>query len=264
MENRKIRFHEKFIKSITDFSFYEIMSNQSTGKAIKYLLMLTITVGVLWLVKPVYLFNTGITKMVYSFNDAVPNFLFQDGQLSVEGKMPMVIGNDQNTIIIDTSGKSDASLLDRYHDGVFIGKDKIVQKKNGFETRNFDFSQLKQFTLTKADVANLIPLLRGINVFIFIFGLPWFFVSKLFSALILASIGMILAGIKKTSVKYGTMFRISIYSLTVPILIKVLLQILGVGIPHFWILYFVVGSVYVWNAIPVKKPELGDENGLLS
>lgn len=262
MENQKIRFHTKFIKSITDFKFYENFLNQSTGKALKYLLMLTITIGVLWLIRPIYEFNTSITQMVYSFHESVPDFTLKNGELKIDKEMPIKLEDTNNVVIIDTTGKTNESVLDAYDSGVFIGKNSLVQKKSGFETRSFNFSQLEAFELTKDDVENLIPLLRGINVIILIFGLPWFFVSKLFSALILSIIGLILSSIKKVDIKFGGLYKLSIYALTLPILIKVILSAMNLTIPHFWIVYFALGSVYLWNAIPEEKATLEDGTGL--
>ena len=141
---------------------------------------------------------------------------------------------------------------------IFIGKDKLVQKKNNIETRSFSFKDFQSLNLNKADVEKFIPMLRWINVFIIIFGLLWFFVSKLVSALFLSLIGLVLSGIKNVKMNFSSLYKLSIYSLTLPILIKVVCSGFGISIPHFWLLYYTVGSIYLWNAITVKKVPIDD------
>jgi hypothetical protein len=253
MDQQGMHFNNKVFKSITDFSFYENFLAQTTGKAIKYLLLLTITVGVLWLIRPIYEFNTGITSIVYSFHNEIPDFTFSNGQLTVEGKMPIILENGDQFFLIDTSGKTDESILKSHENAIFVSRDKLVQKKNNFETRNFNFKDLQGMNLTKADVETFLPLLRWINVLIIVFGLLWFFLSKLFSALLLSIIGLILNGIKNANMDFSNLYKLSIYSLTLPVVIKVLCSGFSISIPHFWILYYTIGSVYLWNAIKVKK-----------
>ena len=263
MNQEHMHFNNKLYRSVTDFKFYENFLAQTTGKAIQYLLVLTITIGVLWLIKPLYSFNTQISQMVSSFHLTIPNFTFSKGELTVEGKMPIISdnangSNSNEVFIIDTSGKTDESILKSYENAIFIGKDKLVQKKNNFETRSFSFKDFQGLNLNKTDIENFIPMLRWINVFIIVFGLLWFFVSKLISALFLSLIGLILSGIKNVKMDFSSLYKLSIYSLTLPIIIKVLCSGFGISIPHFWILYFTIGSIYLWNAIPVKKAPIED------
>ena len=64
----------------------------------------------------------------------------KDGQLKIDGKMPIVISNRNNDYyIIDTSGKTDQSVLNSYDRGVLILKDKLIQKIDQQNTHGYKF-----------------------------------------------------------------------------------------------------------------------------
>jgi hypothetical protein len=167
--------------------------------------------------------------------------------------MPIVTGDINNVIIVDTTGGTDENALDKYKSGILILKSKIIQKENSLQKREYNLKEFGTLTLTKSDVQGWIPLLKIINLFIVLFGYIGFFTGKLLSALVLALIGLIISGSMKLHKDFGDLYKISIYSLTLPIIIKVLLSVINYTIPYFFIIYYGVAIFYIWKSLSIIK-----------
>lgn len=249
----KMRFTVKVTDSITKPETYGYYLKETVGKAILYLLFITLIFGSLNLVRPIIDFNTGIKQLTRSFNMNMPDFTLKNGELKVEGNMPIISGDNNYIFIVDTNGSTGENALDKYNAGVLILKNKIIQKQNSFQKNEYNFRDFAGLTLNKSDIQGYIPLLKVINVFIVLFGYIGFFAGKLISALILTLIGLIINISMKAGKDFGALYKLSIYSLTLPIIIKVLLNVINYQIPYFFIIYYGIALFYIWKALSIIK-----------
>jgi hypothetical protein len=252
MEER-MGFVSKVADSITKPEAYGYFIKQTVGKAIVYLILLTLIFESLNLVRPVIDYNTGINQLIRSFNMNMPDFELKNGELNVNGNMPIISGDVNYVVIVDTTGGTGENALDNYNAGILILKNKIIQKESSFQKKEYNLKDFGTLTIDKSDVKGWIPLLKVINVFIILFGYIGFFAGKLLSALILALIGLIISGSMKLRKDFGDLYKISIYSLTLPIIIKVLLSVIKYTIPYFFIIYYGIAVFYLWKALSIIK-----------
>ncbi|MCX7711117.1 MAG: DUF1189 domain-containing protein [Clostridia bacterium] len=247
-------FLSKFIGSISNFNSYTVFTKLTVGKAFSYLFLLTVLLGTISLIRPVYEFNNGIASFITTFNDQVPDFALQNGKLSVSGKMPITIQDGNQPIIIDTTDQTPVEVLDQYPQGILVLSDRMIQKRV-FDTRTTEFSSMAGFSITKADVAGWIPLLKWFSIAIILFGLIGFFIGKIFSALVVSLIALVINSISKANLSYSNLFKISAYALTLPIVLKVLLGLASANVPFFFLIYYGLAAFYVGMALKYIKQE---------
>lgn len=246
-EKIKLSFWKKIIGSIQGIEHYENMLKETTGKAVLYLLLISLFLGAIGSIRGSIEVNNGISEFIKIYNDNCPNFELINGELSVEGVMPMVLSEDEdNYIIIDTTNSTNPDVLDSYSEGILILKDKIIQKENQLQTQVIEFKSLQGLTINKDIAYSYFHYAKIIIPFIFIVNILGYFLGGLLSSLFLALFALIINGIFKTKLKYGQLYSLSIYALTTPLIINTILKILS--IEHFsfyWLVYHTIAYVYI-------------------
>jgi hypothetical protein len=246
VKQEKMGFFSKLKNSITNPAAYNHFLKESTGRAVVYLLLLCLIFGGISAIRNVYDYNKTIIVVLNVFKEKVPNFKFENGELNVEGEMPIIMNEGKDSaIIIDTSGKTEETILDKYSSGTFISKTKFVQKKNSAQKTETNFEAAKTLTITNADVEKWIGIAKVGNVFIVIFAPIFFFGVKFIAAFIVSLLGLIVNAFCKAKVTYGEIYKLSIYALTFSIILKVFFTVIAVEVPYFWILYYGIPLIYL-------------------
>jgi hypothetical protein len=246
-ENRKLSFWMKIVSSVQGIKHYENVLKETTGKAVIYLLLISLLLGAVGSLRGAFEVNDGISKFMKVYNDKCPNYELKNGELSVDGSMPIVLSQDEdNYIVIDTTNSTNPDVLDSHSNGILLLKDKMIQKKNGVQTEVTDFKSLQGVTINKNIVNRYLPFARVIILFIFLGNILGYFLGGLLSSLFLALFALIINEIFKTKLKYGQLYSLSIYALTTPLIINTLFKILS--LEHFsfyWLIYHIIAYVYI-------------------
>ncbi|CAH2212378.1 DUF1189 domain-containing protein [Tepidibacter aestuarii] len=259
IKSDKISFFERFKRSIVDIPSYNFFVKESLGKGILYLLLLSLMVGVITSSVMSYKFKNYFESEARSFVIRAPEFEFKNGELDVQGDMPLKI---DDYIIVDTTGSTDDSVLDAYNEGMLILKDKVIVKQSVVEKREFDFSSINDVEFNKQDAMKFIPEInKWISIFIVVFGIIfitlWIMISTMINALILGIAGIIISKVQKMNIQFGDIYKICIYAFTLPIVIdKLILGYAPIYIPYFNLVYYIIAGVYMYNAMDSYKREL--------
>lgn len=256
MEMSETNFLKKVHKSITDFEFYPLFLKESLGRAFLYLFMISLVFGIIGLSKVAYELNEGINFAVNYVKNDMPYFRFQNGKLNVEGDMPIIIEDGpEGIVVIDTTGKTNESILDKYERGIFINKHKLINKNNPVEKREIEFKQLHGVSFTKNSVIRLLPKLKLVNLIVIIGGIIFIFIGKIFSTLFVSLLGLIINSITKANLEYKDIYKLGIYSITLPTIIKVVANLLNYNIPFFFIIYYGIVIFYLWKSMSIIRYE---------
>lgn len=255
MNGSKLGFFAKVYYSIAGFSKYRYFLRQSTGKAVIYLLLISMVLALITIIPDSLLYNKAMDELATNFNSLIPDFRLADGKLEVSGEMPIIIDGDGANIIIDTSPGAEERILNQYDIVILITSDKIIQKNFVNKTvRNL--SSFQGLVLTRDSIKQVLPIMKPIGVIIFIMAGIFFVCGKFISALIVSLIGLIINSIKNTRLSYRSIFKLSVYSLTMPLLLCTILSLLPVRIPFLALLFYVAAVVYMLGAINSIKKEL--------
>ena len=255
MNDPGMGFFQKIFHSVAGFDKYRYFLRQRPGKAVVYLLLLSLILGALSLIPVVFDYNKTVSEFIVGFDESVPNFTFENGKLSVEGDMPIIFGEGSSTLIIDTSGQADESILNDYDTAVLITSDRMIQKTYA-NKQVTNFSLMQGVNFDRESVKRVLPILKSLSIFIIIFGVIFFICAKFFSALIVSLIGLIINAAAGANLPYRDIFKISAYSLTLPLFIGTLINLSGVNVPFLSLVFYVIAIVYVWGAVSTIKKDV--------
>jgi hypothetical protein len=250
-----VNFFVRVRESITDFGAYKRFAAEPFNKAFGYLALLVLVLGLPFLIYTATRFHSGINKAADLFRQSCPDFTFENGELTVHAAMPIIIQDGDSYMVVDTTGGTDEGVLEDYESGMFLSQTRAVIKQNRYETREVDLSQLKELTVTKADVEEWLPGLKAFSVFIVVFGLVYMLSAKLLGAVIMGLICLLLATVQKAELTYGSSIAISIYALTLPTVFQTLQKIFLTQFPHPGLVYYVVLAMYLWFAVRANKSD---------
>jgi len=131
---------EKLKLSIYDKNFGTGIRQEKTAKSVKYLVILMAVIGSIIMIKADFKMYYGLDKFTTTLKNDYPDFELKDGYLFCQGDMPFIIQDKDAIIIFDTTGKTDASVLNGYSSGALITESTLVYKKNNVESRTYNLS----------------------------------------------------------------------------------------------------------------------------
>lgn len=252
----KMNFRNQFMGSVFKTEYYSAFIKQSTGKAVLYVVLLIFIASLSFGIKLSVAWNDGVNTIRTQIQTKSPDFIFTGGELAVKAPMPYVIHDTKEiVIVVDTSGKTNEQVLNGREKGLFIGKNKVIDKMSQVETRTYDLSKIKDITFTKADVVQVIPLLKWFNIILvislFIFGI----ISNLFAALIVASCGWIVSKMMSYKIIFADLYKISIHALTLPLVLEMIKDLSGAKISFFGLAFYIISIGYVVKVLLSLKKQ---------
>jgi len=249
----KMGFGKKFINSLYNFKAYNVFFSQSLGKGILYLFLLCLCLSTVNNIFLAFSLNSWVETAQDALDNNVPDFTFSKGQLNVQGEMPIIFEEENNTLIyIDTENEVDASVLDNYTSGIILTKDKMIQKENSMKVTTVNLKDMKDFSFDKSDVSPLLSTLKTVGtILMFIFFPIFSFVSRLLVGgfVIMGLGGLIISAILKKNFKYTECVKLGLYSLTVPFIIEIILSIFDFKFYGFSILYYGIAFLYLFLGV---------------
>ena len=248
-------FFPRIYYSMAGFGKYGYFLRQNTGRAVVYLLLISLVIGAIIKIPAVGEYNKIMDELTANFDSRIPDFRFANGKLEVSGNMPIIIDDGGVTIVIDTSPNAEDAILDNYDTVMLITSDKIIQK-NYVDKTVTSLTAFQGIELTKDNIRQVLPLMKPLGIFIFILDVIFFICSKFISALIVSLIGLVINSARNTKLSYRSIFKISVYSLTPPLLLCTVLGLIPVHIPFLWLVFYIIAAVYVYGAINMIKRDL--------
>ena len=255
MNKTKTNFFACFFYSITSFDKYRLFLRHSVARTVIHLLLVTIFIALVVGIPAWVEYNNIIEDFSLNIDTIIPDFTLNNGRLEVTGEMPIVLSDDTYPIVVDTSADAEDRILDQYDIVMLITSDKIIQK-NYVDKAVTPLSMLQGLTLTRDSLAQTIPVMKPVGIFVFIFMGIFFILGKFVSALIISLIGRAINSAKRTYLSYQSIFKISAYSMTLPLLVCTALNFVPTYIPFIWLLFYAIASVYVYGAINNIRKEI--------
>jgi len=249
-------FFQKIYYSVAGFNYYRYFIMQNTGQAVLHLLVLSLVLGVTGMAPGYFSGNRLIDGFISNFDKSVPDFTFENGKLDVKGNMPIKIGEGGYTIIIDTSGKTDETILDEYDTVILLTGDKMIQKTYA-NKQVTDFSIFSGLKINKGSVKAVLPLVKVFMAIGFIFGIIFLVCGRFLSALVVSLAGLIMNSVMNTNLPYRDIFKLSSYSLTLPLFVGLILDLASLNIPYIrpvtLFIFYALAVVYIWGAFKIIK-----------
>lgn len=258
MDKSRPGFFTKIYYSIAGFEKYRLFLRQSIGRAISYLILLSLIASLFVFVPQQIEFNKMVDHLTKNFDSIIPDFTFSGGELSVNAKMPIIIDSGSMFIVIDTSDDAE-DILVNYDSVILITGNKIIQKY--YTNRNeISLSTLSYLNITKEDIEQSLPYMKYMGALLFFFYIVVFTCGRFIMAFLVSLIGLAINSMKQTGLSYRSIFKLSIYSITLPTLLIAVVSYIPFQIPFLGLIYYIIASVYMYGAINIIKKGLDGFN----
>lgn len=275
----KQSFFKKVWYSITKIEKYSDMASDGIGKAIGYLVKLVVVFSIVLCLGMMYKTYNVIQEGVRYLENEFPEFSYQDGILTVDSEKEIIISEDDSFVgrtIIDTNVEDEQTInkyintISESGEGLVILKDKVLIKnravagtityyyKDTFEPMGLD-SFSKENVIEYANSSNVISLYATLFFSIFIYAFIMYFLTIISDAVLLSVFGYITTLLAKIRMRYSAIFNMSVYALTLSIILNLLYVGVNVFIPfemeYFEVMYVAVATIYLIAAILILKTE---------
>ncbi|MEY8338224.1 DUF1189 domain-containing protein [Lachnospiraceae bacterium 62-35] len=195
----------------------------------------------------------------------IPEFELKNGRFYMEP----VFFLDESRIYVDVdtsmewvSARQDEVmniLKDRYYMTVIISDSRNMAVKSNDDIQFIDFQNLYGMNFGKKDLYRFIPVINTVitlgMILWYLFDIALFF----FGILILSLIGL---GIKSAiggDLSFGKIYCLSVYARTLPLMIKMLLALVHIRIPFFWLMSIAISAAYLNAAFKKLQEEKEQE-----
>ncbi len=271
-------FFKKVWYSITKIEKYPEMATEGLGKAFSYLCKIVAILAIvlsIWMTYETYnLIKQGVDYIQNEF----PEFSYKDGILQVDSQEPIILEGQNNPlgkVIIDTNTTSEEKI-DEYLNsinqdtGIVILKNKaLIKNSSTLGEISYDYKQaLEELSITEFNKTDLINYASSgqiytvyISVFItmFVYTFVMYLMTTLWYVLAIGIIGYITALILKIKMRYVAVFNMSVYAITLSILLNIIYLVVNMittfDMQYFQVMYIAVATIYLIAAIFIIKSE---------
>ncbi|MGE5417934.1 MAG: DUF1189 domain-containing protein [Acidobacteriota bacterium] len=230
----------RLVKSIINPAAYGELVKLGLGKAMGYLILLVLLVTIPVHIYQVYGSNGMVSAVSQLIDQNIPDFSLSNGVLQVDAEMPITIAETpQNLIVIDTSGRSNQSILNDHPEGVLFTKDQMVVKQNG-QVQQISLSDL-QVEFNKDDLFKVLPLIKTFGIVYIILGPFVIWLIKMLQVFTLMGlVALIVSAISSAELSYTESVTVAVYAMTLPFLVQGLQKVLIPTFPYPCLLYYIL------------------------
>jgi hypothetical protein len=248
-------FRHKFAYSFFDFAAYKEFLVQGLGKSILYIFLVTLIFSTITNLNTINKFISETSNIQTYFTKNAPKFELKNGLFTMDSTEPVYYKNDSQTLIVDTTGKTNKSIVESYSDAIYIDSNELIIKQNYKTIQVMKFSDIPELNLTNKIIQRMLELSKIIiPVILLIFNPIISFVANLISGfLILAPISLFMSSLMNVKLNYSKVCILNFYAMTLPLLLEALLNISGIALPEFYIVFYLITLIYCGLAIRELK-----------
>ena len=239
-------------------SLYRDVAKNWRGMVFLYLLLLLAVSWIPTAVEAHWRFDHYAEKNLLPLVEQIPMITVKDGEVSTVVETPYFVLDPETKreiAVIDLTGEYtspediDAQIL--------LTRNRLFMKyTNRPETRMYDLSGIKEFTLTQEIIRDWIELDRDwLAIVLYFFVLLFSYAYRTLQALLYGAIGLLFAKLARTRLSYSSSVRLAIIAVTPVIVIdsvREVLNMLFISTP-WWIGAFVIAMVYLFFGVKANS-----------
>lgn len=275
MENeKKIDFFSRIKIAVAKLENYSMFLEEKTSIAIKYFFLIVLFLSVIMGIVETYSIMQMVGKGYQYMQDEMPDFSYENEILQFSENVNAYDEEFDFYMIADTSEDLSEEKMKEYRDeiksvGVILLKDKAIYK-SGLQEVEYKYSDfVESYGLDTFDKARLLQEIDSIGMFgiaitIFLLIVVGVYIIQLISIfmdwIVMTIFAIIAARIFRIIMPFKAAFNISIYALTLSIILSMLYNIAyyvaGFYTEYFRLVYLLISYVYVVAAILMMKSDL--------
>lgn len=264
---RKIGFFKKIKYSIRNFEKYPAMSEEGAGKAIGYFSKLLIIFSILLAIVTVYpLINTINTFKGY-IKDGSINVYYKGNEFNFSANKKIVEDTPIGLIIIDTENKNDEIDTDSSNNTKIILNSETFRVESSAINNEYSYiDALQKYKIPEFDNETILKYVSSPIIYIeiiLLFAIELFilyFITTMIDVLTLSIFGVITCLFARFRMKYKYIFSMSIYALTISIILELIYNIInvltGFEMKYFDIMYTAISYICLAAAIFMIKSDI--------
>ncbi len=251
----KMTFRHKFAYSFFNFAAYKEFLVQGLGKSILYIFLVTLIFSTVSNISTINIFNSEIVTVEHNLMYNAPQFELNKGLLSVDSDEPIYYKHDGEFIVVDTSGKTNSSVINAYSDGIYIDSNGFIIRQNYSTIQNIKFTDVNELIITNESAKNIVAILKIVFPLVLLIFKPIvsFFENLISVFLILGPLTLFISSFMGVKLNYSRACTLSFYAITLPLLLESLLSISGIVSPEFFAIFYIVSLIYCGLAIKEIK-----------
>lgn len=248
-------FRHKFAYSFFDFTAYKEFLVQGLGKSVLYIFLVTLIFSTITNFKTIDTFNTEASDIQEALVNSIPNFEFKNGVLSMDSSEPVYYKHNGEILIIDTVNKTNTSALDSYSDGIYVNSNELIYRQNYTTIFTINLTDYSELNFTNTSVEKLLLLLKIIFPLVLLIVNPIIsFVFNLAAGFaIIGPLSLFISSFMGIEFNYSRACTLSFYAMTLPLLLEALLNISGMEIENFYVLFYILSLIYCSLALKEIK-----------
>lgn len=290
---KQMGFFNKVWWSITKIEKYPELASEGLWRAISYLFVLSVILSLVTSCRTISItkkeVKTGIESLSFDFT-------YKDGILNVESDdQPITVENEElGRIIIDTKTEDENKIneyknsIENKQEAIVVLKDKVLIANLSYESGNIQnptinviekkYTDLKdQYKLdinefTKQELLDYLSSSKMNevywNYFLAMFAAGWLFiiVNLLAYVILISFFGYATVWMLKLKVKYSAVFSMTIYAITLSVIIDIFYQLLNIFVDfkiEIDTLTVLLTAIYLFAAIFMIKDDFNKKQGQL-
>ncbi len=274
MENKKIGFFSRVKMAVANLENYSIFLEEKSSVAVRYFFLIVLILAIVLAFVQTY----GIMKIVgkgYQYiENELPDFSYEDGNLTFSERIYAYDEEYDIYMIADTGAEVTNEDLQEYENkiksiGIIFLKDRLIYKNGNMELE-YPYREIaNQYGVGAFEKETLLQKMESIGmptIAVTMFGTITIssyliqMVAIFLDWLIITIFAVIAARICRMNMTFRHCFNISIYALTLSIILSMLYQIAytiaGFYTDYFRIVYLLIAYVYVVAVILMIKSDL--------
>lgn len=216
---------------------------QGIGKTILFVFFLTLISVLPTIIHLGTAISSGVQMTKDTVSDQIPNFTIENGELNSDEMKLVTIEKKDFTIIFDPTGELQPNDLDKSLNSIALLKNDFAITTTG-TIEQMSYSMLTELEITKDDVVTFInsadSMLSVILPIIFIAIYLFSSAMKFIGISVLALIGTLLNSSNSEKLKYRHLWRIAAYSITLPTIFFMVMDIFQTSVPFGFVLNWFV------------------------
>jgi len=243
-------FYYEAYAAITDFQFYGGIARQRWGRTLLFLLYLSAHVAIILSLTYAVHYNTEFRRFSAWSQAQFPALEVKDGELTVKAEQPLIRryeGKPPVTFVFDTTGHYQSP--DGFGQPAFLFTRRNLLLRYRGQTEAHRWEEIGSFTLERGDLKTLEKVIRWLYFPVsYALLLLYTVFAKSVTAIFLTGFAVAAAARHRVRMSFQSSFAIALYALTPAIVIGLAVNLTGLSISYFHVIYFAIAAVYTYMA----------------
>lgn len=274
-ETKKLGFFSRVKIAVAKLENYSLFLEEKTSVAVKYFFLIVLILAIVMSLVETYSMMTMIRKGYQYLKNEMPDFSYSDENLTFSEKVDAYDEEFDFYMIADTADEITDEIMQEYRTkiksvGIILLKDKAIYKTGTEEVEylysNFATQENGMDTFDKAKLIEQIDGIGmiGIAITVFMLLVVGIYIVQLISIfmdwIVISIFAFLAARICRINLNFKHCFNLSIYALTLSIILTMLYQIayylFGFYTEYFRLVYLLISYVYIVAVILMIKSDL--------